>query len=421
MLVREAGQELELSRAHARGVVLRGCLSMAAAIGVGRFVFTPILPLMERQVALTPSGSTVIASANYVGYLAGALLAGFFPRLIRSRLSLRISLAVLIAALGLMPVSTSFALWVVLRFSAGVASALVFVATACDAQSQLRRHPHLVCWVFGGVGAGIALTGPAVLLVSQVGTWRDAWWAAAAVCGGLALVIDRVPVAGRSPVTARTHESVGDDPEVGDPGVGGESGRRTASPPARSRGLLRWLTASYFLEGVGYIIAATFLVAAVSTSTVSTSAAPSWPANVTWTIAGLAALPSCTLWALLGRRMSPTVLLALALIVQAVTIALPAFAPGPVAALAAAVGFGGTFMAVTQLALTTGSRLGGARTVATLTAAYSLGQVLGPLLARPVLAHGYRSALTLSGAVLLAAALCAVPLARHRTPGPARP
>ena len=51
---------------------LAGLLSLAVAMGIGRFAFTPLLPLMQEEgLALADGGR--LASSNYAGYLHGAL------------------------------------------------------------------------------------------------------------------------------------------------------------------------------------------------------------------------------------------------------------------------------------------------------------------------------------------------------------
>ena len=62
----------------------RGAAGLGAARGIGRFAYTPILPLMTTQVALAPQAAGAVSTANYVGYLAGALAGTASPRLARS-------------------------------------------------------------------------------------------------------------------------------------------------------------------------------------------------------------------------------------------------------------------------------------------------------------------------------------------------
>src|ERR1700729_2853753 len=86
-------------------VAIQTGAALAAAMGVGRFVFTPVLPLMEAQAHLTSGGASTLATSNYLGYLVGALLGIALPRLSRARLALRLSGVVLVATLAVMPLT----------------------------------------------------------------------------------------------------------------------------------------------------------------------------------------------------------------------------------------------------------------------------------------------------------------------------
>jgi MFS family permease len=274
------------------------------------------------------------------------------------------------------------AVWLGLRLSAGVTSALIFVIAVSSLLDHLRGHPvHLPGWAFGGVGAGIALSGLLVLVLRSVADWRVAWWAAA----GLAVLLSVPSWNLRLEPAAQPVSSV-------------------PAGQAKGRRVHRWFAAlfvSYTLEGVGYIIAGTFLVAAIE------QRAPAWMGSAAWVLAGLAAVPSSALWAWLHRRWSRPGLLATALTVQAVGIAAPALAGGMAAALVSAVLFGATFVGVSTLALATGADLRFPRSVALLTAGYSAGQIIGPLIVTPLLRHGYQGALVVAAVIVLAAAVAA--------------
>jgi MFS family permease len=371
--------------ARAAGIVGPAAAAMAAGMGVGRFVYTPILPLMTAGAGLSPRGSAAIATANYAGYLAGALAGVVAPTLLRSRVVYRSSLIVVIATLALMPVLTGDAGWAALRFVAGCASALVFMVAASALLTGLRGHSgHLVGYGFGGVGAGIAASGVLVLVLRH-STWQDSWWSAAAL--GAALSAAAWPL------------------RLSVPGDDGTD--RGAGPTGR-----RWfasLLVAYTLEGVGYIIAGTFLVAAID-QTASTALGSS-----AWIIAGVAAVPSAALWAGLSRIWSRPTLLTVALAIQAVGIALPALVGGTTAALASAGLFGATFLGIATMALATGAHLRTPRAVAILTTGYSVGQIAGPVLVAPMLHHSYRPALLVGAAIVAVAAVAALVL-RHRFP-----
>jgi MFS family permease len=356
---------------------------LAVGMGVGRFAYTPILPLMEHQAGLSASMASNLATANYLGYLIGALTGIFVPAVARSRPAARVSLIVVIVTLALMPVTADATAWLALRLLAGVASALLFLIATSAMLARLHRGAqHLVGWGFGGVGLGIALSGALVLALQSMSTWRAAWWGTAALAA----------VLGIAAWTLR--------PEP--------AGMRT-SP--RRRGDVhrthRWfaaLLASYTLEGVGYIIAGTFLVAAISQNS------PGWLGDGAWVVVGIAATPASAMWAYLAHRWPRSTLILVALIVQAVGIALPGLVGGVAPALISAVLFGNTFVGIVSLSLAVGAHLQFPRSVPLLTAGYGVGQILGPLVVKPLLHGGYHDALLVAAAIVAAGAVAAVAL-----------
>ncbi|MFE0332304.1 YbfB/YjiJ family MFS transporter [Streptomyces sp. NPDC058960] len=361
-------------------IVAQAAAALAAGQGIGRFVYTPILPLMHVQAGLSSAQGANLATANFIGYLAGALAGIAVPAVVRSAAALRGSFVVLVATLALMPVTHDGTVWFLLRLVAGAASALIFVIAVSAMLSGLRAHAHhLVGWAFGGVGAGIALSGLLVVAVQAASTWQAAWWTCAALAGLLAAIA--WPLAPQPEPTSS------------------EAAGQTERPRAH-----RWflaLLASYTFEGIGYIIAGTFLVAAIQ------QGVPGRLGSGAWIVVGLAALPSCALWTRLAGRWSRPALLLTSLTIQAVGIALPALLDGATPALVSAVLFGATFMGVSTIALSIGAHLRVPRAVALLTAGYSVGQILGPLLAAPLLSHGYHQALLLGSALVVVSAVAA--------------
>jgi predicted MFS family arabinose efflux permease len=354
----------------------RGAAGLGAAMGIGRFAYTPILPLMTAQAALTPQAAGMLATANYIGYLAGALAGTASPRLARSTVAWRVSLVVLVVTLAAMPLLPNAIGWVVLRTAAGFASAVVFVIAV---NSMLDHLPsHLPGWGFGGVGLGIALSGALVLTVPVAAGWQGAWWTAAGLAGVLG--------AGAWAMRGRSGSSAIPPP---------------SPPPRRAHRWFAVLFVCYTLEGVGYIIAGTFLVAAIK------QGSPGWLGNGAWVLVGLAAAPSAAFWAWLSGRWSHPSLLAGALLLQAFGIALPAVAGGAAAALIGAMLFGATFIGISTMALAAGRRLGFPGAVALLTAGYSVGQILGPLAVTPLLDHGFSHALLAGALIVLVSAMVA--------------
>jgi MFS family permease len=373
--------------------LLAGMLALAVAMGVGRFAFTPILPSMRNAFGLSPSDLGALAAANYLGYLLGAI-AATSPRLGRwQEPILRGSLLLVVVFTGLMATTHAPLAWLALRLLAGVASAGVFVYGSAAVLGWLARHGRaaLAGWFFSGVGVGIAAAGLVVLVVQRLriggeATWRAEWLGvtllAVALIGPCWAWLPREPVAGR----ARLRPAGG--------------GRRWPSTA------LLLLGAAYFLDGVGYIVAGTFLVAIAG----AVPGLAGWGAAA-WILVGMAGAPSAVLWIRAGARFGQMPALTLAYLLQGVSLALPALSDRADAAALSAILFGGTFIGITALTVAEGRRLvppeRAASTIGALTAVFGVGQVIGPLLAGALAGEqgDFRLPLLVASAVVFLGAL----------------
>jgi MFS family permease len=151
----------------------------------------------------------------------------------------------------------------------------------------------------------------------------------------------------------------------------------TASSPVR-RGL-RALICAYGLFGFGYIVTATFLVAIVRASPLISATEP-----VVWLVVGLTAAPSVTLWARVASHLGISRTFSLACVVEAVGVAASVVWPTVPGVLFAAALLGGTFMGLTALGLAAARQFAPANprpVLARMTAAFGLGQIVGPSMA----------------------------------------
>ena len=158
-------------------------LALAALMGIGRFAFTPVWPLMAHDAALSLEQGGWLASANYAGYLLGALIAAAWP----PRRPLGASLLAVAALTLAMPLPHSVAGWAALRLAAGWASALGFICVASwrPARAGDPIEPAASAVVYAGVGAGIAATGLACLALMAAGATAAQCWVALGAGAGL--------------------------------------------------------------------------------------------------------------------------------------------------------------------------------------------------------------------------------------------
>src|ERR1700735_2399214 len=155
-----------------------GLAAMTAAIGIGRFVYTPILPAMIAALGWSKSDAGLVASANLLGYFVGALLAGRPFAVARPRPWLLAALAVSAASTAAMGFPSDIVPFVGLRFIGGIASAFVIVCASTLVLERLSRAGRgaLSAIQFAGVGFGIMISAIAVSAMLAWGTdWRSMW------------------------------------------------------------------------------------------------------------------------------------------------------------------------------------------------------------------------------------------------------
>ncbi|MEO3386166.1 YbfB/YjiJ family MFS transporter [Mesorhizobium sp. CAU 1741] len=333
--------------------------AMAVAMGIGRFVYTPILPSMMDSVGLSSSDAGLIASSNYAGYFLGAVLASGNWGQGRERSIVLVGLVASAVLAALMGLTENVAAFLAIRFFAGVTSALVMVFSSTIVVSRLAaaQRGDLQVWHFSGVGVGIALSSlmTGSLLVAGAG-WQANWlWA-----GGLSL-------AGFLVVWLLI-----------DPGPA-LVGKPTAEPPMPKSPALTRTILAYGLFGFGYIITATFLVAIVRAGE-----AGRLFESVVWLVTGLAIIPSVWLWGFGVRRWGLPAMLAIGCTVEAVGVGASVAMGSYVGPLIGGLLLGGTFMAVTAYGFQLGRQLAQEsprRVIALMTVAFGFGQILGPIAA----------------------------------------
>ncbi len=362
-------------------VCILAATALAVAMGIGRFAFTPLLPLMVRDGSLALGAGAWLAASNYLGYLAGALTAarlGLSPSAL-----MRASLVGIVVTTAAMGGHDSVPFWIVLRFAAGVFSAWALVSISAWVLPKLAqaRRAELSGLVYAGVGLGIAVTGLFCLIAAQPGVPARWLWLELGVLAAL-VVIPLGFLAGR-PHGASGHV---------------QSPLPVDSAPRSHVGLV----VCYGALGFGYILPATFLPAL---------AREVWDNpqvfGLAWPIFGTAAVISTIGAARHLARANRLRAWAISHSTMAAGVILPSIWLTPLTILIAALAVGSTFMIATMAGLQEArarSPENPSAALAAMTTAFAIGQLAGPLVsgAFDLLHLGHRAAL---GYALLLSAL----------------
>jgi len=386
-------------------IAVAGAFSLSVAMGIGRFAFTPLLPMMLHDGVLDLPTASWLASANYFGYMVGAILCTLQPwiwqrlgrakpldaaSMVRGGL---IATCLLTAAMALPWAPT----WPALRFGAGVSSSVVFVYVSgwCLTQLARRGHAELGGAIYVGPGAGIVVSGLiASVIVAMEGMASTGWLVFGVLAVALSASIWPIFRRGELPASAAT--------------AGATASAGTAKPTV-TRGEIATLALAYGLAGFGYIITATFL------PVIARQALPGsvW-LDLFWPIFGAGVMTGAMLTTRVSLKGDVRAMLAVCYVVQAIGIVASLWSPTLGGFVLGSVLLGVPFTAITYFGMQEARRLrpvNAASMIGLLTVLYGLGQIVGPPLVAWLIrasgsaSRGFSLSLGVAAGTLVAGAL----------------
>lgn len=385
-------------------VLTAGVCSLTLMMGVARFAYTPMLPLMQEQAGLTTEQGAWLASINYAGYLSGVLVSALISNMKIKDQLYRAGILIAIITTLMMAMSTNWFVWSVSRYFAGLSSAAGLMLGSGLVLNWLMRH-HFRSELgihFAGIGMGIFVTSVLIDQLQSGFDWEQQWlWLT-----GLGLLL-AIPAWFWLPRPKDTHMTIGG---------------KALEDRAPSQAFLRVFMAAYFCAGIGYVVSATFIVAIVEQLP-----GLEGRGNLAFMLVGLAAVPATVIWDRVARVSGDLNALTIACVLHIVGIGLPLISNSLIPVLISALLFGATFVGIVSLVLTMAGRYypsRPAKMMGKMTFSYSIAQILAPALIAVMsrTQGGYSDGLYLaSGAMVVGTVLMLVLKgmeSRHSAPAP---
>ena len=338
---------------------------MAAAVGIARFAYTPLLPPLQDALDWTVAQAGDVASANFLGYMVGALIAAMLNQAKQRQICLFAAMLFCVITTAAGGLVNSFPAWLGIRFLSGITSAFCLVLSTAIVIEFLTSHTRsqLSALHFAGVGTGIVISVFAIEAAKLFEFSVFAQWMALAIVL-LVLLIVAWLVFRQLPT-----ESIKKT----------ETTAKTETNPTNTSILLRKLIIAYGLFGFGYIITATFIIAMARQLEHATVIEP-----LTWIVFGLIAAPSVLIWQKLSQSLGTFAALRWAYVIEAIGVLLAGFGTGFISLVIGGALLGGTFIGITALGLIAARQIATnnqAQTIGWMTASFGLGQLLGPAVA----------------------------------------
>ena len=342
-------------------VIVAGICALILTVGLARFAYTPMLPIMREQAGLTHWAAGWLATVNYAGYMAGTLLAASINDLGRKYLIYRCGLVIAMVSTAAMGWTDSVPVWSVLRFVAGFSSTAGLLLASGLVLNWLIRQGHRpqLGLHFVGLGLGIAVSGVAGAALVQGLPWDRQWL-------GLGLL----GIAFFGPAWLWMPPPVPVQPAAA------QAASTSTTPPRRWMWLL---IAAYFCAGFGFAMGATYTVAILVKLPLLADKG-GW----VWVIVGLAAAPSCFLWDRVADAVGQVRALMMAFGLQMVSVLMPIATDHAWLNVGGAMLFGATFVGIVSLTLTLIGRCfpaNPAKAMARMTLSYGVAQIIAPAMA----------------------------------------
>ncbi len=347
-----------LDRNNNLSILIAGIISVIIGLGVARFAFTSLLPpMLEGFLTVTFAG--LLAAVNFAGYLSGSIFSMFIKDINQKVLLFRIGIVLCILTTFILGITENETIWFISRIIAGFGAAMAFVVGSAIVMTKLNfeNKTKAMGIHFSGIGFSILTTDLVSRAVLSSGyDWKSSW-----------LVLSAFAIL----ASIYAMYILCFDKKVKTQVVKHKFDFSLFTP------FVILIIIAYFTEGVGFVVQATFLP-----DIINTLEGLEGYGNLTWTLVGLAGIPSCIIWMNLASRKGSVNIIIIALFVQMIGILIPTFTTNVYMNLLSGVLYGGTFVGLVGLFMNLSGKLAGSNPVilmGAVTTSYGLGQVIAPL------------------------------------------
>ncbi|MDY3204974.1 MAG: YbfB/YjiJ family MFS transporter [Arcobacter sp.] len=347
-----------LNRNDNLSIIIGGIFAIITGVGVARFAFTSLIPsMLENYLDITFAG--ILASLNFAGYLTGSILSVFIKDINQKVMLFRFGLVLAVLTTFVLAFSTNETYWIIARIIAGFAGAMGLVVGSAIVMTKLQIESKTKAMGIHFSGIGFSILTTDLLnryILSSGGTWQDAWMYLAIF--GAILSVYSIYILSFDKMVKQNVVKHKFDTSI-------------------FTVFVILLIMAYFTEGVGFVVQGTFLP-----DIINNLPGLAGYGNLTWTLVGLAGIPSCIIWMRLAHKYGSVNIIIIALLIQMVGILIPTFTSNIYLNLFSGVFYGGTFVGLVALFMNLGGQLAKHNPVVlmgALTTSYGIGQVIAPL------------------------------------------